>query len=180
MKIKTFYSKTMAEAFREIKTHLGADAILLSTKEIPQRSGVWGHSSGFEVVAACDDTGTVDVFSEDDGYGDRALKTGHPETGSGDFSHDIVQNGTYSPAKLAGKSPVACRGHHSFEKNRFIRARPIRMKRKMTKDRISKARSPNDSTTIWSTAAWMPPWQDSFYPWHGMSLNRGSGEAVMH
>lgn len=65
MRIKTFYTKTMSEAFREIKNHLGADAVLLSSKEIPRRSGVWGASSGFEVVAAVDgdDDSDGDVFS---------------------------------------------------------------------------------------------------------------------
>jgi flagellar biosynthesis protein FlhF len=63
MKIKTFYAKTMAEAMREIKAALGPDALLLSTKEVPRRSGAWGRSSGFEVVAACDQDDDVDVVS---------------------------------------------------------------------------------------------------------------------
>jgi flagellar biosynthesis protein FlhF len=63
MRIKTFYTKTMAEALRQVKAHLGPDALLLSTKEIPRRSGVWGTSSGFEVVAAVDDSENIDVFS---------------------------------------------------------------------------------------------------------------------
>jgi flagellar biosynthesis protein FlhF len=63
MKIKTFYTKTMAEALREIQETLGSDAMLLSTKEIPRRSGAWGRSSGFEVVAACDYADDVDVVS---------------------------------------------------------------------------------------------------------------------
>lgn len=116
MKIKTFYAKTMAEAFKEIKTHLGADAILLSTKEIPHRSGVWGHSSGFEVVAACDDTGTVDVFPENDGYWDCTKKTVHPDTENGESLQGIVHTGTYSPAKLISKSPVLSSTRRCFEK----------------------------------------------------------------
>ena len=53
--MKTFYAKTMADALRQIKAELGEDALLLSTKEIPSRSGVGGAASGFEVVAASDD-----------------------------------------------------------------------------------------------------------------------------
>lgn len=52
MKIKTFYAKTMAEALREVKSELGNDALLLSTKEIPSRSGARNGASGYEVVAA--------------------------------------------------------------------------------------------------------------------------------
>jgi flagellar biosynthesis protein FlhF len=63
MRIKTFYSKTMSEALRQIKSHLGPEALLLSTKEVPRRSGIWGSSSGFEVVAAVDHSEDVDVFS---------------------------------------------------------------------------------------------------------------------
>jgi flagellar biosynthesis protein FlhF len=63
MRIKTFYAKTMAEALQEIKATLGPDALMLSTKEIPRRSGVWGKSSGFEVVAAIDNSENLDVFS---------------------------------------------------------------------------------------------------------------------
>jgi flagellar biosynthesis protein FlhF len=63
MRIKTFYSKSMSEALREIKANLGPDALLLSTKEIPRRSGIWGRSSGFEVVAAIDHEDDVDIFS---------------------------------------------------------------------------------------------------------------------
>jgi flagellar biosynthesis protein FlhF len=54
MRIKTFYSKTISEALKEIKEHLGPDALILSTKEVQSRSGIWGRSSGFEVVAATD------------------------------------------------------------------------------------------------------------------------------
>jgi flagellar biosynthesis protein FlhF len=63
MRIKTFYAKTMAEAMRDIKDALGPEALLLSTKEISRRSGAWGRSSGFEVVAACDQADDVDVVS---------------------------------------------------------------------------------------------------------------------
>ncbi len=54
MRIKTFYAKTMAEALQEIKTNLGPDALLLSTKEIRGRSGAGRGCSGVEVVAATD------------------------------------------------------------------------------------------------------------------------------
>lgn len=55
MRIKTFYAKTMPEALRQIKSQLGPEALILSSREIPRRSGVWGRSSGFEVVAAVDE-----------------------------------------------------------------------------------------------------------------------------
>ncbi len=61
MKIKTFYAKTMAEALREIKSELGHDALLLSTKEIPSRSGMGGGASGYEVVAAIEGEGDQDL-----------------------------------------------------------------------------------------------------------------------
>ncbi len=51
MRIKTFYAQTMAEALRDIKAELGPDALLLSTKEKPCRSGI---ASTVEVVAAVD------------------------------------------------------------------------------------------------------------------------------
>lgn len=63
MKIKTFYAKTMAEALEDIKANLGPDALLLSTKEIPSRSGVGRSSSGFEVVAASDSHNDSSVSS---------------------------------------------------------------------------------------------------------------------
>src|SRR5512136_2772200 len=63
MKIKTFYTKTMSEALRQIKSHMGPEALLLSTREIPRRSGIWGSSSGFEVVAAVDQPDDLDTFS---------------------------------------------------------------------------------------------------------------------
>ncbi len=63
----------MTEALHEIKTHLGPEALLLSTKEIPSRSGVRGSSAGFEVVAASDDSNGLafspssqDAFFESD------------------------------------------------------------------------------------------------------------------
>lgn len=61
MKIKTFYSKSMPEALQQIKSQLGPEAVILSTKEIPRKSGIWGGASGFEVVAARDDSDDIDV-----------------------------------------------------------------------------------------------------------------------
>ena len=62
MRIKTFYSKSMSEALRDVKEHLGPEALILSTKEIPSRAGTWGRSSGFEVVAAIDKQDEVDIY----------------------------------------------------------------------------------------------------------------------
>ncbi len=63
MRIKTFYAKSMSEALRDVKEHLGPEALILSTKEIPSRAGAWGRSSGIEVVAAIDKQDEVDVYS---------------------------------------------------------------------------------------------------------------------
>lgn len=106
MRIKTFYSKTMSEAFREIKNHLGSDAILLSSKEIPCRSGVWGSSSGFEVVAACDDTENIDVFSARTECADTETRTCSSDLEFHEMVDGIVNYGTYSPANLVQKRPA--------------------------------------------------------------------------
>jgi flagellar biosynthesis protein FlhF len=63
MRIKTFYAKSMSEALREVKEHLGPEALILSTKEIPSRAGAWRRSSGVEVVAAIDKQDEIDVYS---------------------------------------------------------------------------------------------------------------------
>jgi len=107
MRIKTFYTKTMAEALREIKTHLGPDALLLSTKEIPRRAGVWGNSSGFEVVAASDHTDEIDVFSPsaEARFGHEESATPEPEICEPPLKETIAE--TYTPAKLAKKAPRA-------------------------------------------------------------------------
>ena len=52
----------MSDALREIRSVLGPEAILLSSKELPCRAGAWGRSGGVEVVAAVD--GVDDVYSE--------------------------------------------------------------------------------------------------------------------
>lgn len=99
MKIKTFHAKTMAEALQEIKVSLGPDALLLSTKEIARRSGVWSKSSGFEVVAAIDDSDDVDVFSigVSEGSESDGLYECHRNP-AGSFGEERVQ--VYSPATL--------------------------------------------------------------------------------
>jgi flagellar biosynthesis protein FlhF len=103
MRIKTFYTKTMAEALREIKEHLGPDALLLSTKEIPRRSGVWGTSSGFEVVAACEHAEDMDVFSPS-----AEARRGSDEQTQLESAEPVLLEPiaeTYSPATLAKKAP---------------------------------------------------------------------------
>ncbi len=65
MKIKTFYAKTMAEALRQVKSELGHDALLLSTKEIPSRSGVGNGISGYEVVAAIESPDVRELAASD-------------------------------------------------------------------------------------------------------------------
>jgi flagellar biosynthesis protein FlhF len=52
MKIKTFYARTMAEALVEIKSSLGPEALILSSKPLARRSGL--GSAGIQVVAATD------------------------------------------------------------------------------------------------------------------------------
>lgn len=101
MRIKTFYAKTMSEALREIKGHLGPDALLLSTKEVPRRSGIWGTSSGFEVVAAVDDGESLDEFSSRLESGNAGGPSAHPARASAEMP---VQTMTYSPVELLRKS----------------------------------------------------------------------------
>ncbi len=76
----------MAEALQEIKASLGPDALLLSTKETPRRSGVWGKSVGFEVVAASDHSEDIDVFSPEWERETGKFKIAFSGTGSGRFS----------------------------------------------------------------------------------------------
>lgn len=99
MRIKTFYTKTMSEAFREIKNQLGNDAVLLSSKEVPRRSGVWGASSGFEVVAAVDgdDDGDVFSYSADHAALDKAERHA-PPVASAAAEASLPVSETYSPA----------------------------------------------------------------------------------
>ncbi|HSW39004.1 MAG TPA: flagellar biosynthesis protein FlhF [Acidobacteriota bacterium] len=106
MKIKTFYAKSMAEALKEVRNVFGPDALLLSTKEIPRKSGVWGISSGVEVVAACDYADEVDTYSPGTGR--------LPEKNAG-FVRG-AENGnqpadTYSPAMIVKKAVPSLSGN---------------------------------------------------------------------
>jgi len=107
MRIKTFYAKTMAEALREIKASLGPEAVLLSTKEIACRSGAWGKSSGFEVVAASDPETGGDVFAPG---ADGGTEMGRFPMAPAD-GHCVSRGSglaeTYSPWTLAKQAPGA-------------------------------------------------------------------------
>jgi len=93
MKIKTFYAKSMAAAMQEIKTHFGPEALILSSKEIPSRSGVGGPASGYEVVAATDDAPEQDLLSVSE---ESAPLTSAAETQLQIGAEPLV----YSPASL--------------------------------------------------------------------------------
>jgi len=107
MKIKTFYAKSMAAAMQDIKASLGPDALILSTREIPSRSGLGPSSSGFEVVAAVDEVRGEEMPPAATPLSPTSFEDGlPPETGQ----EPIV----YSPASLIGsrvpgarKSPVS-------------------------------------------------------------------------
>ena len=103
MKIKTFYAKTMAEAMREIKDKLGPEALLLSTKEIPRKSGVWRNSSRFEVVAAIDRSEDVDVFSPSLKHKTVDKNAYSPEHSSAKTQPGETISTAYSPAMVAGR-----------------------------------------------------------------------------
>jgi flagellar biosynthesis protein FlhF len=107
MKIKTFYSKTMSEALREIKAALGPEALLLSTKEVPRRSGIWGRSSGFEVVAASDRVEDIDVFSPSGALRTEEEKTPVSEPESLDVPSNRIETELYSPAVMKKKQTAA-------------------------------------------------------------------------
>jgi flagellar biosynthesis protein FlhF len=145
MKIKTFYAKSMAEAMQDIKTTLGADALLLSTKEIPSRSGAGGFASGFEVVAACDegtgiDPESLDFPCHDDDMGDRAdLFQGG----------DRVDNGWRDPAALT----------YSLSTVRRSRAAKAGAK-EGCKSRVSKGQAKPDSESCAHPMA-NPPFADA-------------------
>lgn len=56
MKIKTFQAASLQEAFERIKAELGANALILSSKEIPAPAGLAGQTRRqFEVVAAMEE-----------------------------------------------------------------------------------------------------------------------------
>jgi len=108
MRIKTFYAKTMAEALREIKGTLGPEALLLSTKEVPRRSGVLGRSSGFEVVAASDHSEDMDFFSPGSPAGTVEKNIPLPKPGSANAISDGFAAGMYAPARMvSGYSAIA-------------------------------------------------------------------------
>jgi flagellar biosynthesis protein FlhF len=109
MRIKTFYTKTMSEALREIKAHLGPDALLLSTKEIPRRSGVWGSASGFEVVAASDRSVDVDVFTPS---AEHAPGDGNAHLSGQAYAETQSPSGlvdTYAPSARVAEHPATSR-----------------------------------------------------------------------
>ena len=101
MKIKIFHTETMAEALQEIKASLGPEALLLSTRETPRRSGVWGKSVGFEVVAACDHLEDIDVFSPSESGNIENSRTHSPESDQADTFHQDGFSEVYSPVTLA-------------------------------------------------------------------------------
>jgi flagellar biosynthesis protein FlhF len=142
MRIKTFYTKTMAEALREIKQHLGPDALLLSTKEIPRRSGVWGNSSGFEVVAASEHTEDIDLFSASaesrlGGEEQTPLESAEPMR-----MEPIAE--TYSPAMLAKKAPrTAAAKNAKPKKNSRIQSPDLQLEVLQGKDAAFKGRIPS-------------------------------------
>lgn len=107
MRIKTFYAKTMAEALQEIKANLGPDALLLSTKEIPCRSGAGGSSSGFEVVAACDshDGMSVSSICRESVHSLAAGSAVRNDDSSGLLDAGDLDPGLYSPASLFKNQP---------------------------------------------------------------------------
>jgi flagellar biosynthesis protein FlhF len=103
MRIKTFYAKTMAAALREVKAELGHDALLLSSKEIPSRSGIGNGASGYEVVAAIETPDDQDLVSTDP-----AFTKSTPNASMGDHTAEASwqagggeeSSGLYTPASL--------------------------------------------------------------------------------
>jgi len=119
MKIKTFYAKSMSDAMREIRTVLGPEAILLSTKELPRRAGAWGRSGGVEVVAAVDEAdslrcGTEDVVSSSHRQvSEERLLALHTE-GEEETPFLIGEAATYTPTSIL-RRPVAKKSGTSVE-----------------------------------------------------------------
>ncbi len=111
----------MSEALRQIKSHLGPEAMLLSTKEVPRRSGVWGSSSGFEVVAAVDNGAeNIDVFSPSHGH-ETAIER-HSVQEPVRSIIDEVTIETYSPAGLISNAPALSKAKLPKAKNRSFKA----------------------------------------------------------
>lgn len=124
MRIKTFYTKTMAEALREIKAHLGPEALLLSTKEVPRRGGVWGKSSGFEVVAASDHTEDIDVFTPSEEARISHEESLSAETAPSEIAVAETAGEIYSPATFAKRAP-------------HTRSKPAKSKRQKPRIRLA-------------------------------------------
>jgi flagellar biosynthesis protein FlhF len=97
----------MSEALREIKAHLGPEALLLSTKEIPRRAGVWGKSSGFEVVAASDHSEDIDVFTPSAEAKESIDMADVAEQSLSVEPANQAAPETYTPATLIQKAPRA-------------------------------------------------------------------------
>jgi flagellar biosynthesis protein FlhF len=110
MRIKTFYTKSMSEALREIKDSLGSEALLLSTKEVPRRSGLWGRSSGFEVVAASDQSEDIDVFSPSGALKSDKEKAIASEPEAAEMRTREITAETYSPVAMKRKHSNASSG----------------------------------------------------------------------
>lgn len=126
MRIKTFYAKSMAEAIQEIKAALGPDALLLSTKEIPSRSGVGGPVSGFEVVAASDSPYSAD--SDDDLSAPAGLTVSGPDrfrlqAFPGANETDVAR--TYAPPFMHGPETGTSRPLTSRHRPSGKRTRPV-------------------------------------------------------
>jgi flagellar biosynthesis protein FlhF len=119
MKIKTFYAKTMAQALQQIKTSLGPDALLLSTKEIARRSGVWGKSSGFEVVAATDNADDIDGFYPSEKADPEVARMDPPQQEVTQSSQKDSYSEIYSPSTLAQNALTASRRRTRAKRNDF-------------------------------------------------------------
>jgi flagellar biosynthesis protein FlhF len=117
MKIKTFYAKSMPEALREIKATMGSEALLLSTKEVHRRSGVWGRSSGFEVVAACDQFEDSDVFSPSGALRNEEDTAHSNEVYSAKMPTGGIAADAFSPASINRNYPVTSAVMNSKPRN---------------------------------------------------------------
>jgi flagellar biosynthesis protein FlhF len=121
MRIKTFYTKSMSEALREIKASLGPEALLLSTKEVPRKAGVWGRTSGFEVVAASDHSEDIDIYSPSG-----SCPAGDEERGAAE-TRPVESGGAapepYTPVSLAKKGRSSSPAKNAKSKKSMARMR---------------------------------------------------------
>lgn len=107
----------MSEALHQIKEHLGPEAMLLSTKEVPRRSGVWGKACGFEVVAASDAPEKIDYFSA--GQPDFSEDTPSPSMDEAEKkSEGHAMPETYSPASLLKNHSASQKKQTSVKKQK--------------------------------------------------------------